>query len=88
MNGNIEIRRTDPTIYFRDTDHNSAMLHTNSNIFYILRGGNDTTTWTQVNSNWPLTIDLTNNNATFGGNVIAVSDMRAPIFYDQNDTTY
>ena len=88
MNGNIEIRRTDPTIYFRDTDHNSAMLHTNSNIFYILRGGTDTTSWSTVNGHWPLEINLTNNQATFGGIVQAITDMRAPVFYDRNNTVY
>jgi hypothetical protein len=68
---NLWIRNTSPTIYLRDTDHNVAMLHCNSNTFFILRGETDATTWTQVNGVWPLQINLTNNNATFGGTVTA-----------------
>jgi len=64
----IVMRNNNPTLFLRDTDHNSAMVHVNSHIFYVLRGGNDTTGWTQVNSAWPLEINLTNNDATFGRN--------------------
>jgi hypothetical protein len=73
---NFWIRNTAPTIYLRDTDHNVSMIHCNSNIFYVLRGATDATTWTQVNGVWPLEINLTNNNATFGGTVTASSDVR------------
>lgn len=86
--GAMVMRSASPTIYFRDTDHNSAMIHVNSNLFYILRGGNDSTSWTQVNSVWPLQINLTNNNADFGGIVAATTDVRAPIFYDSNNTAF
>jgi hypothetical protein len=65
----IAIRNGSPTIYLRDTDHNSAMLHCNSDNFYVLRGGDDTTTWTQINGAWPMQLNLTNNDATFGGDV-------------------
>jgi hypothetical protein len=74
--GALILRSGSPTIYLRDTDHNVSMIHCNSNIFYVLRGANDTETWTQVNGVWPLQIDLTNNNATFGGTVTASSDVR------------
>jgi len=73
---NIAIRNVSPTIYLRDTTNNSAMIHCNSNLFYVLRGGNDTTTWTQVNGRWPMQLNLSNNDATFGGNVTAYSDAR------------
>jgi hypothetical protein len=73
---NFWIRNTAPTIHLRDTDHNTSFIHCNSNIFYILRGATDATTWTQVNGVWPLQINLTNNNATFGGTVTASSDVR------------
>jgi hypothetical protein len=76
VQGAMILRGTTPTIYLRDTDHNVSMIHCNSNIFYVLRGSNDSETWTQVNSVWPLQIDLTNNNATFGGTVTASSDAR------------
>lgn len=72
----ITIRNTNPTLYLRDTNNNSSMLHCNSNLFYVLRGGTDTQTWTQVNGRWPLQINLGNNDATFGGNVTAYSDER------------
>jgi hypothetical protein len=74
--GALILRSTSPTVYLRDTDHNVSMLHCNSNILYVLRGATDSETWTQVNSVWPLQIDLTNNNATFGGTVTASSDVR------------
>ena len=73
---NIAIRNVSPTIYLRDTTNNSSMIHCNSNIFFILRGGVDTTTWTTVNGRWPMQLNLTNNDATFGGNVTAYSDAR------------
>ena len=74
--GTLVLRNASPTIYLRDTDHNVSMIHCNSNIFYVLRGATDSETWTQVNSVWPMQIDLTNNNATFGGTVTASSDVR------------
>ena len=71
--GQLFIRNTAPTIYLRDTDHHAAMIHQNSNYFYILRAsGTDSTTWAQYNSQWPLYIDMTNNQANFGGAVNAV----------------
>jgi hypothetical protein len=71
------LRGGSPTVYFRDTDHNSAMVHVNSNIFYVLRGGNDSETWTQVGSYWPMELNLTNNNALFGGTITAASNITA-----------
>ena len=73
---NMAIRNVSPTLYLRDTNHNSSMIHCNSNIFYVLRGGVDTTTWTTVNGRWPMQLNLSNNDATFGGNVTAYSDAR------------
>lgn len=73
VQGSLVLRNSAPTVYFRDTDNNSAMIHVNSNILYVLRGSNDTETYTQVNGVWPLEINLTNNNATFGGTVTATS---------------
>lgn len=75
---NIWIRNSAPTIYFRDTDHRGAMLHNNSNLLYVLRGSQatDSTTWAATGNGWPLTINLSNNDATFSGNVTAYSDAR------------
>ncbi len=74
QSSNIAIRSASPTIYLRDTDHNSSMIHCNSNKFYVLRGGNDSTTWSQINGKWPMELNLTNNNAVFGANITAYSD--------------
>jgi hypothetical protein len=71
------LRGGSPTFYFRDTDGSSAMLHNNSNLFYILRGGTDTETWTQVSGQWPFTLNLNNNDITLGGNLYVVSDIAA-----------
>ena len=83
INGNIAIRNASPTVFLRDTNNRSAMLHVNSNVFYVLRGANDTETWTQVTAPgapgpaWPMELNLTNNQATFGGNVLAFGDVTA-----------
>jgi hypothetical protein len=70
--GNAEIRNTAPVLNLRNTGARTAFLHTNTNTFYILSGVADSTTWTQVGGAWPLQIDLTTNNATFGNVVSAV----------------
>jgi hypothetical protein len=78
LTGNVYIRNSSPTIYLRDTDHRSSMIHCNSNIFYVLRGnGSDTTTWATYNGYWPMELNLENNNATFGGNITAIYDVTA-----------
>jgi hypothetical protein len=67
--GNIFIRNGGPTIYLRDTNHRSSMVHCNSNLWYVLRGsGNDSTTWQTTGGQWPLVVNLENNNVTIGGN--------------------
>lgn len=71
MSGNLTINNGSPTITFQDTDHNSAMLHCNDNRLYVLRGATNSTGWTAVNGQWPLVINLTNNDATVGGNIYA-----------------
>jgi hypothetical protein len=54
------------------------MLHNNSNLFYILRGGVDSTGWATVGSgNWPMVVNLTNNDVTWGGNVSAIYNVVA-----------
>jgi len=71
-NNGLSLSGTAPTITFRDTDHRTGYIHVNSNLFYVLPGAVNAApgAWSQVaNSKWPLTIDLTNNNAAFGGNL-------------------
>ena len=71
----LYIRNTSPTVYLRDTDHATSMLHCNSNIFYVLRGAADSVTWSQVGGKWPMELSLSSNSVTFGGNVTAYSDV-------------
>ena len=84
----LVLRGTDPTVIFRDTDHTSAMWHVNSHKMYLLRGNGDTEGWTQISGQWPVYWDLGNNNAYFGGTVVATNAFTAPIFYDSNNTSY
>ena len=72
---NLYIKNTAPTIYLRDTDHISSMIHQNSNVFYVLRAdAADDTDWTTyttldaANNRWPLTMNLTNasHSVAFG----------------------
>jgi len=66
--GQYFINNTSPTLYLQDTDHRSGMIHMNSNLMYFLNGSaNNSTTWTQNGAYWPLTINMTNDVATFGG---------------------
>lgn len=58
-----------PTIYLRDSDNRSSMIHCNANLLYFLRGsGAYSTVWEQVYEYWPLVINLENNDVTVGGN--------------------
>lgn len=76
--GQMWINNASPTIYFKDTDHRGAMLHNNSNLFYILRGceATNSTTWCQVGGVWPFVINLETNAITTGGSITATSDIR------------
>ena len=69
-NGGIFIRSNAPTITFQDSDHRSAMIHVNSNRFYVLRGsGTNATGWESTGSGWPLELNLDNNDAYFAGEI-------------------
>ncbi|MBK1969822.1 tail fiber domain-containing protein [Brevundimonas diminuta] len=70
VDGGVYIRSNAPTITFQDSDHRSAMIHVNSNRFYVLRGsGTNSTGWESTGSGWPLEINLDNNDAYFGGQI-------------------
>jgi hypothetical protein len=94
--GHMYINNSDPTLYLVDTDNRSAMLHVNSNYFYVLNGsGTNAMGWAQqANSRWALMINLDTNYTTFGGvgdfptDVYAGTSFRAPIFYDSVNTNY
>ena len=73
-NGNIYINNSSPTVYHQDTNNRSAMVHVNSNFYYVLRGsGNNSTTWSAYNGIWPFVIYLENNECRFGGEITAVN---------------
>jgi hypothetical protein len=67
----LVIRGTEPTLYLRDTNNRSGMIHMNSSIMYFLNAsGNDSETWAQQNGqDWCLQLNMDNNTATFGGNL-------------------
>jgi hypothetical protein len=74
--GQHQIRNANPTITFRDTDNRTAYIHVNGDIFYVLTAVADSGygSWATVaNSRWPMELNLSNNNATFGANVNAIS---------------
>ena len=79
--GHHIINNSAPTLYLQDTNHRSAMVHVNSNLFYILRAnGTNTTAYDQgvLNGRWPMYIDMAStNNAYFGGEVNARTDVVA-----------
>jgi hypothetical protein len=64
----LVLRGTEPTLYLRDTDNRSGMIHMNSNIMYFLNAnGNDSETWAQQNfQGWSLQINMNNNDAILG----------------------
>ena len=74
---NLYLEGGSPTIYYRDTNHNVGMHHCNSNLLYTLRGATNTETWTQVSGQWPLIVNLSNNNCTVGGALSAVGNITA-----------
>jgi hypothetical protein len=83
------LRGSSPTLYLRDTNHRSAMVHVNSNIFYVLRGsGNDSESWSTYNGYWPMELNLSNNDATFGRNLTAIGSIYTERYYDRNDGNY
>lgn len=71
MLGNLYINNSSPTIFLQDTDNRSGVIHQNGNFMYFLRGdGTNGTSWAQYDSYWPLTLNLENNTATFGGQIL------------------
>jgi hypothetical protein len=69
----LVITGTQPSLYFKDTNARSGMIHMNDNKMYFLSGGTNTETWTQVGGEWPLTLNTNNNLAEFGGTITTPS---------------
>ena len=79
VSGNkIAIKGGSPTLHLRHSTYRTAFLHNNGNIFYILSGAagaaDTAENWSiTANGRWPLEINLNNNDASFGGSIIANS---------------
>jgi hypothetical protein len=56
-------------MYFKDTNNRSGMIHMNSDRMYFLSGVANSETWTQVNSQWAMYLQMNTNQAVFGGNI-------------------
>lgn len=71
--GNVEtlggflMNNTSPTVYFQDTDQRSGFIHQNGDLMHFLSGGINANTWTINGNQWPLTINMATDAATFGG---------------------
>jgi len=87
INNSLIMTGTSPTIYLKDTDNRSGMIHMNSSVMYFLNGaGNGSETWTQQNGqDWALQLNMNNNRATFGG-VVTTPAISTSTFYDFSGT--
>jgi lipopolysaccharide export system protein LptA len=56
-------------MHFKDTNNRSGMIHMNSDRMYFLSGVANSETWTQVNSQWALYLQMNTNQAVFSGNI-------------------
>jgi len=65
------IAGSSPTLYLRDSDERTGMIHMNSNRIYFLSGVANSDAWTQINGVWPLYLETHTNAAVFGGTVTA-----------------
>ena len=71
-----------PTLYLRDSNARTGMIHQNDNRMYFLSGVANSDSWTQTaNSRWPLYLQMDTNEAVFGGNIdAAVGTVTASTF--------
>ncbi len=76
--GGITINNSSPTIVLQDTDHMGAVLHNNSNLFYVLRTptANNGAFDGGPNGRHPMTLNLANGDVVFSGNIGSYSDLR------------
>ena len=74
----LTINSSYPTIYFRDSDNRSAMIHVNGNLMYFLSGCDGASdpasgnTWCIPSGapTWPFVINMNTGNAGFGRGVV------------------
>jgi hypothetical protein len=72
----IVITGTNPTLYLKDTNQRSGMIHMNSNRMYFLSGVTNSESYSQINAQWPLYLQTDTNQAVFGGNIVADQQTR------------
>lgn len=78
INGRITVNNSNPIIGMQETDGRSMFFYLNAGTFHILRGaGINSETWEAYNSQWPLTINIENNDMVAGGNFTAVGNVTA-----------
>ena len=66
------ITGSSPTLYLRDSDQRTGMIHQNANRMYFLTGPANSDSWVQTaNSRWPLYLQMDTNQAVFGGDIDA-----------------
>ncbi len=63
----LHIKGAAPTALFQDTDGNSGFIHQNGSQMHFLAGGVNGTTWVGNGNYFPLTLNMANDAATFGG---------------------
>ena len=75
----LVLRGASPTIYLKDTNERSGMIHMNANVMYFLNAsGADSETWLQQNGqDWCLQLNMNTNLATFGGILQVNGDIRS-----------
>ncbi len=63
----IHLKSGSPTIAFQDTDNRSGFIHQNADLMHFLSGGVNANSWAINGGYWPLTLNMANDAATFGG---------------------
>ena len=89
-NNKLVITGDAPTLYLRDNNNRTGMIHMNSDIMYFLNGnGTNSDTWAvkAPYNQWALTINMTTNTSTFGGSINAYGNVTA-YFSDNRLKTY
>jgi hypothetical protein len=74
VNDRVVITGASPSMYFKDTNERSAMIHMNSNRMYFISGAANSEQWQQVNGQWPLYLQTDTNEAVFSRQVNCDTD--------------
>jgi hypothetical protein len=85
VNDKLVITNTSPSLYLKDTNQRSGMIHMNDNRMYFLSGVANSESWSQINNQWPLYLQTDNNTAVFGGNITSPNWIRSTPVYRLTD---